>query len=197
MILGRFSDFPAFFHKQTPTWSHFSTILKTHTEHEQIFDSFYDEYFEIMVSHAFRYTKDWHLAKDVAQDAFALLLDSKKMREFLASVNRVGWMKNTVMNTARNMIKSRNRERRRLITYEELFEEPSSVDHYPSESGDTLLRFKGRLKKEEFYLLRRTILENASYTEVAEELGISVWACYKRRQAIRDKLREEIEKDNQ
>ena len=115
-------------------------------EHEQIFDSFYDEYFEIMVSHAFRYTKDWHLAKDVAQDAFALLLDSKKMREFLASVNRVGWMKNTVMNTARNMIKSRNRERRRLITYEELFEEPSSVDHYPSESGDTLLRFKGRLK---------------------------------------------------
>ena len=42
-------------------------------EHEQIFDSFYDEYFEIMVSHAFRYTKDWHLAKDVAQDAFALL----------------------------------------------------------------------------------------------------------------------------
>lgn len=75
-------------------------------EHEQIFDSFYDEYFEIMVSHAFRYTKDWHLAKDVAQDAFALLLDSKKMREFLASVNRVGWMKNTVMNTARNMIKS-------------------------------------------------------------------------------------------
>lgn len=166
-------------------------------EHEQIFDSFYDEYFEIMVSHAFRYTKDWHLAKDVAQDAFALLLDSKKMREFLASVNRVGWMKNTVMNTARNMIKPRNRERRRLITYEELFEEPSSVDHYPSESGDTLLRFKGRLKKEEFYLLRRTILENASYTEVAEELGISVWACYKRRQAIRDKLREEIEKDNQ
>lgn len=32
MILGRFSDFPAFFHKQTPTWSHFSTILKTHNE---------------------------------------------------------------------------------------------------------------------------------------------------------------------
>ena len=31
MILGRFSDFPAFFHKQTPTWSHFSTILKTHS----------------------------------------------------------------------------------------------------------------------------------------------------------------------
>jgi len=172
-------------------------IFQTNPSIQQIFDSFYDEYFEIMVSHAFRYTKDWHLAKDVAQDAFALLLDSKKMREFLASVNRVGWMKNTVMNTARNMIKSRNRERRRLITYEELFEEPSSVDHYPSESGDTLLRFKGRLKKEEFYLLRRTILENASYTEVAEELGISVWACYKRRQAIRDKLREEIEKDNQ
>lgn len=119
------------------------------------------------------------------------------MKEFLTSVNRVGWMKNTVMNTARNMIKSRNRERRRLITYEELLEEPSSVDHYPSESGDTLLRFKGRLKKEELYLLRRTILENASYTEVAEELGISVWACYKRRQAIRDKLKEEIEKDNQ
>ena len=31
MILGRFSDFSAFFHEQIPTWSHFSTILKTHT----------------------------------------------------------------------------------------------------------------------------------------------------------------------
>lgn len=34
MILGRFSDFPAFFHKQTPTWSHFSTILKTHSSED-------------------------------------------------------------------------------------------------------------------------------------------------------------------
>lgn len=165
-------------------------------EHEQIFDSFYDEYFEIMVAHAFRFTKDWHLANDVAQDAFAKLLEPKKMSEFLASVNRVGWMKNVVMNTARNAIKSRNRERRRLIAYEELFEEPSSLDHYPSEDGDTIRRFKGKLKKEELYLLKRTILDNVSYTELAEELGISVWACYKRRQAIRDKLREEIEKDN-
>ncbi len=29
--IRRFSDFPAFFHEQTPTWSHFSTILKTHS----------------------------------------------------------------------------------------------------------------------------------------------------------------------
>ena len=31
MILGRFSDFPAFFHKQIPTRHHFSVFLKTHT----------------------------------------------------------------------------------------------------------------------------------------------------------------------
>ena len=52
-------------------------------EHEQIFDSFYDEYFEIMVSHAFRYTKDWHLAKDVAQDAFALFWIPRRCVSFL------------------------------------------------------------------------------------------------------------------
>lgn len=31
MILGRFSDFPAFFHGQTPTCQHFSVFLKTHS----------------------------------------------------------------------------------------------------------------------------------------------------------------------
>lgn len=164
-------------------------------EQEQFFNSFYKEHFNKLVVHAYRFTKDWHLAKDVVQDSFGKLLDQNKMAELLASENRVGWMKNMVRNTAWNAVRSRNRQIKWLISYEELHGEPSSVDHYPIEDDDTLERSIRRLKKDELLLLRKIALDKVSYVEVAEELGISMWACYKRVQKIRNKLRDELEKE--
>ena len=56
------------------------------------------------------------------------------------------------------------------------------------EDAFTILGVTATLTQEEFYLLRRIVFESASHLEVAEELGISVWASQKRLERIRKKL---------
>ena len=41
-------------------------------------------------------------------------------------------------------------------------------------------------------MLKRIAIERACYSDVAQELGISLWACQKRMQRIRQKLSEEF-----
>lgn len=43
MILGRFSDFPAFFHGQTLTCQHFSVLLKTHNQAKRRAKTLYEK----------------------------------------------------------------------------------------------------------------------------------------------------------
>ena len=51
------------------------------------------------------------------------------------------------------------------------------------------------LSKEEQYILKRHIFENASHKEIASELGITVWTSQKRLERIRDKLRKNFPGD--
>lgn len=158
--------------------------------------AFYRTHLHNLIIHAYTYTNDWDLAKDVVQDAFKKTLEPQKTGEFLSSQNPVGWMKNMVKNTARNAVKARSRELERLTPYDDLHDEPTTVDHYPSEEeAQTLGRCLGRLSKEELALLRRVALDKVSYLEAARELGISVWACYKRVKKSREKLRGILEEE--
>lgn len=60
-------------------------------------------------------------------------------------------------------------------------------------SVDTIL---GNLvSKEEMYLLRRIVLEKATYLELSKELGITVWTCQKRMQRLLKKLKEKLENE--
>lgn len=164
-------------------------------EQEQIVETFYREHSEKLATHAFRFIKDWELARDIVHDSFGALYDPVKMEEFLTSKNRIGWMKNMVKNKARNLARSRRRELNHLISYEELYEEPGTVDRYPSEEQDVVGKINRRLTKNELYLLKRLILDKVSYCEMADELGVSVWACYKRMTSIRNKLKDEFKEE--
>ena len=166
------------------------------SEENQIVSKFYAEHFDALVTHAYRFIKDWHLANDIVQDSFGTLDDSDKLNDFLASENRIGWLKNVVKNKARNLARTRGRELKRLISYEELYEEPSTTDHYPSEDRDVTGKIRKRLTREELYYLKRLILDEVSYSEMAEELGLSIWACYKRMEAIRKQLQDELKSDD-
>lgn len=161
-------------------------------EQEQIFNTLFHEQFKRLSTHAYCHTKDWELAKDVTQDAFGKLLNPVMMDRLLNSDDQVAWMKGVVRNTARNAVKSRKRQLKWLISYEELYEEPSSVDHYPSEN-DIEDRCTKLLTAEQLRLFKRITLDGISYMEAAEELGISMWACYKRVEKIKEKLRKMLE----
>lgn len=43
--------------------------------------------------------------------------------------------------------------------------------------------------KLKIYLMRRIVLDKATYKEMSDELGIKLWACQKRMQRIIQKLR--------
>ena len=49
-------------------------------------------------------------------------------------------------------------------------------------------KIQGALSESELYVVKRLIYENATHKELAEELGITVWASQKRLERIRDKL---------
>lgn len=163
-------------------------------EQEMMFERFYRENLHTLITHAYCFTADWQLAKDVVQDAFSKTLEPKKAKEFFDSKNQIGWMKNMVKNTARNAVRSRNRQLKWLIAYEE-YASMSAMDDYPS-NHDIIERCKDLLTEEELYLLKRLALDNCTYIEVARELGISMWACYKRAKKIKDKLRDKLKDDD-
>lgn len=53
------------------------------------------------------------------------------------------------------------------------------------------------LKPEELRLLQRIAFEGKSYLDTAAELGCSLWACQKRMQRVRQKLRAALARQNQ
>lgn len=65
--------------------------------------------------------------------------------------------------------------------------EPDEIEDSISEIMRKVMQ---ALDKNEFYLLRRLVLEQRSHAEVARELGISVGTCQKRLERIRKKLYE-------
>ena len=63
--------------------------------------------------------------------------------------------------------------------------EPDEIEESISEIMRKVMQV---LNENEFYLLRRLVLEQGSHAEVAHELGISVWTSQKRLERIRKKL---------
>ena len=81
-------------------------------EQEQFFEEFYREHFEGLVVYAKAIVKNQHMAQDVVQDAFHIVLRQDKMKEFVCSPNPVGWMRVTVKNVARNAKRAQLRQSR-------------------------------------------------------------------------------------
>ena len=107
----------------------------------------------------------------------------------MASPNPVGWMKNTVRNTCYNMVRSQNRYLKLFLSLEALppDAEPSSTDY--SQSSDLLQEIEDSLSPQEYALLKAIFIDGRSYLDLAEKLGISMWACRKRVERIIKKIR--------
>ena len=160
-------------------------------EQELFFESFYRKHFEELTIYAFYYTRDWTMARYAAQDAFHVAVD--KIDTFSSSPNPMGWMKKTVEYTAKNMMRAKKRQLQWLVSLEDLWDGPGAYDHYEVED-EQVNQCERILSPEEFRLLKRIALDKIPYVEVAEELGISMWACRKRVQRIEEKLRDKLDK---
>ena len=81
----------------------------------------------------------------------------------------------------------------------DLFTEPGRDDpnleqpfHSEPSLASVIERIKNVLTEEEFTLLKRLTIDQASHVEVAEEFGISVYASQKRLERIRKKLKKAL-----
>ncbi len=152
---------------------------------DMFLENLYHRYFRALVIHAYRYLGSWEDSNVAAQDAFQIACE--KIDVLMASDNAVGWLKNTVKNVCYRMMRERNRQTLLFTSLEELTdaELPIVDDEMGVQPTDIL---DGLISKEELALLKRIILDGASYAEAAKELDCDVWACRKRVQRAIDKL---------
>lgn len=156
----------------------------------EFFDSFYRQNFNKMRKFAATILSNAALAEEVVQDAF---IEVFIHIDYLMSVDRPEWwLQKTVKNKALHVLRDHARDVKQLILLESLdIEDLSAAEKLLEieERKDLKQKITNTLKPNELYLLRRITIDGASYKKVSSELGISISACQKRAQRIREKLK--------
>lgn len=158
-------------------------------EQDDFLEKLFREHFNELELYAYALLKDQPDAREAVQDAFHIACT--KIEAVMESPNPMGWMRLTVKNLARNRRRQRSREMLLLLPLEEAGETPAQ-----EEEGwfEFLEQCRAVLTPEEMELLMSVVVEGAPYSEKASDLGISVWACYKRVKRSLEKLRHGLER---
>lgn len=153
----------------------------------QFLEQLYRQHYQRLFLYAKAIVKNEHLAEEAVQDTFHIACS--KIAEVRRSENAAGWLVQTLKNVLRNM------ERTRSSLYAAL------QNHLPYEDQllggqrdeeDIELLYGGILTEEEFRLLRCIVLDRDSFLEASKQFGISVEACRKRFQRIKEKMRKNL-----
>ena len=112
------------------------------------------------------------VAEELVQDTFH---DAwSKFGELINHENIGGWLMQTLKNKMRNYTRTKRREANLLVDHGDRSEDIAAPGNFINA------------------LFRRIFIENVSHTEVAAELGITVWTSQKRLERIRKRIREEF-----
>lgn len=161
-------------------------------EQYDFLDTLYRENQAKLLRYAKAVLENEELAMDVVQDTFhtaALRIDTVMTHE-----NAPGWLMEVLKNKIKDHIRSRNRYIARFVSLDGLENHLAVEDEYNFSDGAAtsvaaiLSAIEQFLKPDDYYLLKRIILDGASHKEVAEELGITVWTSQKRLERIRGEL---------
>lgn len=162
-------------------------------EQDTWFEHLYREYFELLYRRAVIALKNPARAQDVVQDTFHEAL--RHIDKLMVHKNPGGWLMQTLKHKIRDSERQRWRYLRRFISLDtdfplEAADSNSTIElDEPTDSEATVLsKVEQTLTAGEYQLLKRLILEQASHVEVADELGISVYASQKRLERARKKL---------
>ena len=156
---------------------------------------FYDKLVEKNYPPLYRYAQYWlHdpsaaevLAFDTLHEAF-FQIDTVFSHE-----NPEGWLFQTLKNKIKHHLRTAAHNSRRRVS----MEEPDATETAAAaQAGDethlTLLAIQELLPPEEYEFLLAVCRDKESYETLAERYGATVWACRKRMERIRRRLREEF-----
>lgn len=131
--------------------------------------------------------RDRSLGEEAVQETFRIAC--LKIDELMVSDNPRGWLMNTLKNVISNIKRTRARWLKTVLMAAEIQETAFSSVH---NEIDPNIMFRGMISAEEFDLLKKIVLEKYSMLEAADEFGISVDACKKRLQRVKEKLRKQL-----
>lgn len=157
-------------------------------EQEKIFEEYYVKYFNKLKIYAYYSIGDWNRSEEAVQDTFHIAW--VKIDSFTASKNPMGWLINTLRYTIKNIKRRDNYQTNLFISLNEYGDIPQPDETSTGVEIEDMCQ--SLLTREEYYLLRRVVLDKATYKEIADELGINLWACQKRMQRILKKLKNHL-----
>ena len=154
-------------------------------------ENFYCENYQKLFLHARSKLKHEAEIEAALQEAF--LVACKKPEEFMASENPIRWMEKTITYVAMHILRERKKTEALFLPFEGLApgQEPSTLDG----SRYGLIAFcQGVVTKEHLAFFLRIAEGSTTFVEEAERQGISLYACYKRFERIRERLQEALDK---
>lgn len=160
----------------------------TPEQQKELLHQLYLEQYHTLFLYARAVPRDSHLAEEAVQDTFRIAC--AKLPQLAGSENPAGWLVQTLKNVLRNMERSRSSLysfMRSSVCYNDAILDRSCED------SNVDLMYGDLLPTEDFRLLKMIVLEKYTYLEAAEELGISLEACRKRVQRIRQRIREKLD----
>ena len=169
------------------------------TEQEKFIESLHDEYQLDIMNYAIANLKKEIFAEDVMQDTFKEAIE--QVEYLMTHPEPKFWLLRTAKNKIYNIERSQRRYLHRVLSMDsDLLAEiadPRQIEMSEAISEDTGVAeiektIERTLTPDEAVFLRRLTLEKVSHLEVAEELGISVWASQKRLERIRKKLKKKL-----
>lgn len=161
-------------------------------EQDAFIEKIYREFFTKLWIYAKAELEDPEQAQEVVQDTFHEAV--RHIGILMLHENPKGWLMDVLKKKIMHARRSMNRYILHFVSLDSDLEfvDPilSSDDPAPNNVHDTLRDIRRVLLEEEWDLLRKIALENQPYKNVAKELGITVWACQKRVERIRKKLKQ-------
>lgn len=161
-------------------------------EQDSLMEKLYREFFAQLRLYAKAALGDPEQAQEVVQDTFHEAV--RHIDVLLVHENPKGWLMDVLKKKIMHARRSANRYTLHFISLDSdiEFTDPllASEDLIPNNVHDTLKEIRRVLSEKEWELLRKITLENQSYKNVAEELGITVWTCQKRVERIRKKIKQ-------
>ena len=163
---------------------------------EQFFSKLYEEWFSKLCAYANTRINNLPIAEEVVQDTFLVALLG--IDKLMNAENPERWLKRTVKNKLLHYFRDNGRKLDRVIPLDDIdrkgvFILDPRIEQLESSEKERLSDIKEilekTLKEEGKELVRKIAFEEKTYEEAAQELGISLWACQKRMQRLREKIR--------
>lgn len=148
-----------------------------------LIESLYRQNFQMLVVCAYRFLGDRESAYEAVQETFRIACE--KIDDLQSSQSHVGWLRTATKNTCMNIIRKRQRNAALLISYAN-DQATWTEERWAAQDGTHILY--QILSQEEILLLEKLFLYGLTYAEAAGELGVSLWACYKRAERATEKL---------